>query len=75
MIGRGAYGAPWLPGVIAGARSAETADDPAFILETALEHYHDMLALYGVKSGMRQARKHLAWYLDRLHRRCADCDA
>lgn len=66
MTGRGAYGAPWLPGVIAGAMSAETAAGPAFILETALEHYRDLLALYGAKSGMRQARKHLSWYLDRL---------
>jgi tRNA-dihydrouridine synthase B len=24
-----------------------------------------MLALYGVESGLRQARKHLGWYLDR----------
>ena len=28
-------------------------------------HYEDMLALYGVESGLRQARKHLGWYLDR----------
>jgi tRNA-dihydrouridine synthase len=24
-----------------------------------------MLALYGIESGLRQARKHLGWYLDR----------
>ena len=24
-----------------------------------------MLALYGLESGLRQARKHLGWYLDR----------
>ena len=24
-----------------------------------------MLSLYGVESGLRQARKHLGWYLDR----------
>jgi tRNA-dihydrouridine synthase B len=28
-------------------------------------HYEDMLALYGLESGLRQARKHLGWYLDR----------
>jgi tRNA-dihydrouridine synthase B len=28
-------------------------------------HYEDMLALYGTESGLRQARKHLGWYLDR----------
>ncbi len=31
----------------------------------SLAHYEDMLALYGVESGLRQARKHLGWYLDR----------
>ena len=30
-----------------------------------IEHYDDMLSLYGVESGLRQARKHLGWYLDR----------
>ena len=24
-----------------------------------------MLSLYGIESGLRQARKHLGWYLDR----------
>ena len=28
-------------------------------------HYYDMLSFYGVESGVRQARKHLGWYLDR----------
>ncbi|TGR35796.1 tRNA-dihydrouridine synthase, partial [Mesorhizobium sp. M8A.F.Ca.ET.198.01.1.1] len=28
-------------------------------------HYEDMLSLYGIESGLRQARKHLGWYLDR----------
>ena len=30
-----------------------------------IEHYEEMLSLYGVESGLRQARKHLGWYLDR----------
>ena len=30
-----------------------------------IEHYDAMLSLYGVESGLRQARKHLGWYLDR----------
>ena len=28
-------------------------------------HYEDMLALYGTEGGLRHARKHLGWYLDR----------
>ena len=33
-------------------------------------HYEDMLSLYGIESGLRQARKHLGWYLDRHARTC-----
>ncbi len=71
MIGRGAYGAPWLPGLVASAMPAEISSDPAFIARTAIEHHGDLLALYGVKLGTRQARKHLGWYLDRMP---GDCD-
>ena len=27
-----------------------------------LEHYEDMLALYGTVNGVRVARKHIGWY-------------
>jgi tRNA-dihydrouridine synthase len=30
-----------------------------------MDHYRDMLDFYGEQSGLRQARKHLRWYLDR----------
>ncbi|MCU0791073.1 MAG: tRNA-dihydrouridine synthase, partial [Nitratireductor sp.] len=70
MVGRGAYGAPWLPGLISGAMAAETVEDTRFIVHTALEHHRELLKLYGLKPGMRQARKHLAWYLDRIPHGC-----
>jgi tRNA-dihydrouridine synthase len=35
------------------------------LADYAVSHYEDMLSLYGVESGLRQARKHLGWYLDR----------
>ncbi len=66
MVGRGAYGAPWLPGVIAGATNGTAVAEPRAIARIALEHHEGLLELYGVKSGMRQARKHLGWYFDRL---------
>jgi tRNA-dihydrouridine synthase B len=67
MIGRAAYGAPWLPGLIAGAGpSWDEASDPGFIARVAIEHYREVIDLYGPRSGVRQARKHLAWYLDRI---------
>ena len=37
----------------------------AELADYVVAHYQDMLSLYGVESGLRQARKHLGWYLDR----------
>jgi len=67
MIGRGAYGAPWLPGQI--ARAFETATDvPAPTLEAqhniARTHIESMLSFYGEPLGLRNARKHMGWYLE-----------
>jgi tRNA-dihydrouridine synthase B len=67
MIGRGAYGAPWLPGQI--ARFLETGiDSGAPPLEqqaaVALEHVDAMLSHYGRGLGLRNARKHIGWYLE-----------
>jgi nifR3 family TIM-barrel protein len=69
MIGRAHYGAPWTAGAIAtaaaGARAQHTAQAPEALADYVVAHYEDMLSLYGVESGLRQARKHLGWYLDR----------
>jgi tRNA-dihydrouridine synthase B len=69
MIGRAHYGAPWVAGSIASAASGEAAStipqEPAAMADYVAGHYEDMLVLYGVQSGLRQARKHLGWYLDR----------
>jgi tRNA-dihydrouridine synthase len=69
MVGRAHYGAPWTAGGIAAAASGtETPARPeqvADLIGYIVSHYEDMLALYGVESGLRQARKHLGWYLDR----------
>ncbi|MBM7330060.1 tRNA-dihydrouridine synthase, partial [Agrobacterium sp. S2] len=32
----------------------------------AVEHYEMMLEFYGREAGLRHARKHLGWYLDRF---------
>ena len=67
MIGRGAYGAPWLPGII-GADLAKNsrieAPSGAKLCDLAVEHFDAMLDHYGAALGLRNARKHLAWYLD-----------
>jgi tRNA-dihydrouridine synthase B len=69
MSGRGHYGQPWLAGSIAAGAANVTAPgvptQPADICDYVVSHYEDMLSLYGVESGLRQARKHLGWYVDR----------
>jgi nifR3 family TIM-barrel protein len=66
MIGRAHYGAPWLAGSIAAAAGGSIVSNrPESLADYITAHYEDMLSLYGIESGLRQARKHLGWYLDR----------
>lgn len=69
MIGRAHYGAPWTAGRIAATAAGEATsgvpESPQAMADYMAAHYEDMLTLYGVESGLRQARKHLGWYLDR----------
>jgi len=65
MIGRGAYGRPWL----LRQTMAELVDGTTWIepsldeqLETLLVQYDEMLSLYGVQTGVNLARKHIGWY-------------
>ncbi|HEV7268086.1 MAG TPA: tRNA dihydrouridine synthase DusB [Falsiroseomonas sp.] len=65
MIGRGAYGRPWLPRLVAESLASGAAvAEPALAeqLATLLAHYEAMLAHHGRDPGMRLARKHVAWY-------------
>jgi tRNA-dihydrouridine synthase B len=61
MVGRGAQGRPWHIGWLAG----HAAPAPHEIADLVAEHYEAMLDLYGVEAGLRHARKHLGWYLER----------
>ncbi len=67
MIGRGAYGAPWLPARVA-AFLASGVDPGAPPLDTqreiAVGHVEAMLSHYGAFLGLRNARKHIGWYLE-----------
>ena len=65
MIGRGAYGKPWLLGqVMHWLRTGHGIAEPGLAEQYALiiEHYEGMLAHYGVDTGVKMARKHLGWY-------------
>ena len=65
MIGRGAYGRPWLLGqAMADLGGGGTKPDPTLDeqLSTMLEQYEDMLTLYGTHTGVNLARKHVGWY-------------
>ena len=65
MIGRGACGRPWLPGLMAGAVGCRELESIGFA-DLVVEHYEAMLEHYGAYTGVRHARKHLGWYLDRF---------
>ena len=60
MVGRSCQGRPWHAGVLAGATAPDNLSD------VILEHYEMMLEHYGENVGVRHARKHLGWYMERL---------
>jgi tRNA-dihydrouridine synthase B len=65
MIGRGAYGKPWLLGqVMHWWRTGESLPNPEMDEQYAVlvEHYRGMLDHYGPDTGAKIARKHLGWY-------------
>ncbi len=65
MIGRGAYGRPWLLAqVMAWLARGERRADPSIDQQYAVlsGHYDEMLSLYGSEVGVSMARKHLGWY-------------
>jgi tRNA-dihydrouridine synthase B len=67
MVGRAAYGAPWRLGRIAAALAgAEVAEAPPLAEQgrIARGHVEAMLAHYGDFLGLRNARKHMGWYLE-----------
>jgi nifR3 family TIM-barrel protein len=67
MVGRGAYGAPWLPGQIATALATGVDPGPPPLArrrDIALAHVDAMLVHYGTVLGLRNARKHVGWYLE-----------
>ncbi|HEY8333288.1 MAG TPA: tRNA dihydrouridine synthase DusB [Tardiphaga sp.] len=67
MVGRGAYGRPWVPGQIARRLQTGMAEaEPALAVQLSYIRtlYDEILSHYGVHVGLRHARKHLGWSLD-----------
>jgi tRNA-dihydrouridine synthase B len=67
MIGRGAQGQPWLPGQV-GRRLEGGLAESTPSLADQLRHiralYDEVCRHYGLRIGLRHARKHLGWALD-----------
>ena len=70
MIGRGAYGKPWLLGQVMahlthGTRLPDPSIEEQYHVITG--HYGAMLAHYGEITGVNLMRKHIGWYTKGLH--------
>ena len=65
MIGRGAYGRPWLLGqVMTWLQTGRRIPDPSLDEQYRViaDHYEAMLEHYGAVTGVNMARKHIGWY-------------
>ncbi len=68
MVGRGSYGRPWWPGVLAHLLDPGSGiEEPSLSREADLidRQHQSILSLYGHEHGNRIARKHLGWVVDR----------
>jgi tRNA-dihydrouridine synthase B len=66
MVGRAARGAPWLAGRIASSLAfGRDPGSPPLARQAAIAaaHVQAMLEHYGAHRGLRNARKHVGWYL------------
>ncbi len=68
MIGRGAQGQPWIVGQVnrgLTGRGVFCSPDKEELVDVIIGHYREILTTYGRELGVRVARKHLRWYLQR----------
>jgi nifR3 family TIM-barrel protein len=71
MIGRGAYGRPWIATSLDRAlRDGGAVEEPGLQqrLDIALGHFQESLDFYGDDHGLKIFRKHLGWYIERSGR-------
>jgi tRNA-dihydrouridine synthase len=65
MIGRGAYGRPWIAASVRAGLDQDAFEEPGprARLEVAITHFRETLAFYGDSLGLKIFRKHLGWYI------------
>jgi len=69
MIGRAAFGRPWIFAQIKQFLDTGTIPDAPFGIEKSdliEQHLEDIYHLYGERQGIRIARKHFGWYVQSL---------
>ncbi len=64
MIGRGAYGRPWIINDICKHFEGGIAHEVSLAEKSdmILEHFDDILSFYGARTGVMMFRKHIGWY-------------
>ena len=69
MVGRAANGAPWFPGLLASfLKTGKIPEIPSVQTQWSivLNHLEQIYSFYGNYRGVRIARKHIKWYLEKL---------
>src|SRR6476661_6468329 len=77
MVGRGVQGQPWLPGQIGRRLETGIAEAPPSLAEQlnyVRAIYDEVCSHYGLRIGLRHARKHLGWALE-IAARCSRAPA
>ena len=69
MLGRAAHGSPWIfrdvNYFLSHGKNAPALPIPK-VCDTILAHLESLYAFYGEETGVRVARKHLGWYLEKM---------
>ncbi|MFP6806952.1 MAG: tRNA dihydrouridine synthase DusB [Pseudomonadales bacterium] len=66
MLGRAVQGRPWLPAIVDHyLKTGELLPEPSreILWKTLKDHIETLSGFYGETTGVRIARKHIAWYL------------
>lgn len=65
MLARGTLGNPFLFGQIKRALAGQEYEEPPYLLrlQTAMTHFELLLQDKGERTGLLEARKHIAWYI------------